>query len=329
MVSKEFLKTFIKKIEKYKNISIFFHELPDFDALGSSFALQNFLMKKYPKKTINIVGLSLIKKQSKNSFFSLKNKEVDDNEIKNSFGIILDTPIKERIATVKYQLCHELCLIDHHPKIKTFTNIEWIDEKYPATCQMIAELLLKWDRKNVSILVSNYLYAGIVTDTNRFLYPAVLPSTYQIVSELVKIGCQRQKVHQAIYTKEVNDLLFQKYVIKKAHFNQKLGLAWVKLGKKCYHRYKIKYCNSMVNTLANVNKIKVWLSFYYDFDAKQWKGSLRSISLPINHIAQKYHGGGHKLAAGFKILKHCEFKKILNDLKKYLYAKESFCHGAI
>ena len=81
-------------------------------------------MKKYPKKAINIVGLSLIKKQSRNSFFSLKNKEVDDNEIKNSFGIILDTPIKDRIAIPKYQLCHELCLIDHHPKIKTFTNIE-------------------------------------------------------------------------------------------------------------------------------------------------------------------------------------------------------------
>ena len=329
MISKKFLEIFIEKIEKYKNISIFFHELPDFDALGSSFALQNFLIKKYPKKTINIFGLSLIKKQSRNLFFSLKNKEVNDNKIKNSFGIILDTPIKDRIAVPKYQLCHELCLIDHHPKIKTFTNIEWIDEKYPATCQMIAELLLKWDKKNVSISVSNYLYAGIVTDTNRFLYPTVLPSTYQIVSELVKIGCQRQKVHQAIYTKEVNDLLFQKYVIKKAHFNQKLGLAWVKLGKKCYHRYKIKYCNSMVNTLANVNKIKVWLSFYYDFDAKQWKGSLRSASLPINHIAKKYHGGGHKLAAGFKILKHCEFKKILNDLKKYLCEKENFCHGAI
>ena len=124
MIPKKFLETFIKKIEKYKNISIFFHELPDFDALGSSFALQNFLIKKYPKKSINIVGLSSIKKQSKNSFFSFKNKEVDDNEIKNSFGIILDTPTKDRIATSKYQLCHQLCLIDHHPKIKTFTNIE-------------------------------------------------------------------------------------------------------------------------------------------------------------------------------------------------------------
>ena len=322
MLSKQFLKTFIKKIEKYKKISIFFHELPDFDALGSCFALKFFLTKKYPKKIVNIIGLDLIKKQNKNLFFPLNDDNVNDQEIKNSFGIIVDTPTKERIATSKYQLCHELCLIDHHPKIKSFANYEWIDEKYPATCQMIAELLLKWDRKNISILVSNYLYAGIVTDTNRFLYPSVLPTTYQITSELMKIGCQCQKVHQAIYTKEINDLSFQAYVIKKAHFDQKLGLAWVKLGKKCYRHYKIKYCNSMVNTLANIDKIKIWLSFYYDFNLKQWKGSLRSLSLPINHIAQKYHGGGHKLAAGFKILKHYEFKKILNDLKKYLQGKK-------
>lgn len=318
MLAKQFLKIFIRKIEKYKSISIFFHELPDFDALGSCFALKNFLVSKYPKKTINIIGVDLIKNQSKLSFFPLKNKKINDQEISNSFGIIVDTPIKERIATDKYKLCCELCLIDHHPKIKTFTNIEWIDEKYPATCQMIAELLLEWDKKNISISTSNYLYAGIITDTNRFLYSAVLSSTYQIVSELVKIGCQRQKVHQAIYTKEVNDLLFQAYVIKKAHFDQELGLAWVKLEKKSYRRYKIKYCNSMVNTLANISKIKIWLSFYYDFNLKQWKGSLRSSSLPINHVAQKYHGGGHKLAAGFKIFKHYEFKKIINDLKKYL-----------
>lgn len=329
MFAKKFLKTFIKKIEKYKNISIFFHELPDFDALGSSFALRNFLLAKYPKKIINVIGVDLIKRQNVIAFFPLKNNDINDKEIKNSLGIIVDTPTKDRIATEKYKLCHELCLIDHHPKIKNFANLEWIDEKYPATCQMIAELLLEWDKKNISVSTSNYLYAGIITDTNRFLYSAVLPSTYQIVSELVKIGCQRQKVHQAIYTREVNDLLFQKYVIKKAHFDQKLGLAWVKIPKKSYHHYKIRYYNSMVNTLANINKIKIWLSFYYDFDSKQWKGSVRSLSLPINHIAQKYHGGGHKLAAGFRILKHCEFKKILCDLKKYLQEKNKFHNNRI
>lgn len=124
MLTKQFLKIFIRKIEKYKSISIFFHELPDFDALGSCFALKNFLVSKYPKKTINIIGVDLIKNQSKLSFFPLKNKKISDQEISNSFGIIVDTPIKERIATDKYKLCCELCLIDHHPKIKTFTNIE-------------------------------------------------------------------------------------------------------------------------------------------------------------------------------------------------------------
>lgn len=225
MTLKHFLNALIKKIEKYKNISIFFHELPDFDALGSSFALKNFLIKKYPKKTINIIGTNLIKEHNKNLFFSIKNKNVDDKQVKNSLGIIVDTPSKDRIASAKYKLCQELCLIDHHPKIKSFADIEWIDDKYPATCQMIAELLLQWDKKNISVLASNYLYAGIITDTNRFLYPTVLPSTYQIVNTLIEIGCQRQIVHQAIYTREVNDLLFQTYVIKKAHFNQKLGLA--------------------------------------------------------------------------------------------------------
>jgi nanoRNase/pAp phosphatase (c-di-AMP/oligoRNAs hydrolase) len=45
---------------------------------------------------------------------------------------------------------------------------------------------------------------------------------------------------------------------------------------------------------------------------------LRSKSFPINQIAEKYRGGGHKLAAGFTLRNFGEFKKLRIDVVNYL-----------
>ena len=50
--------------------------------------------------------------------------------------------------------------------------------------------------------ISTSLYIGIIADTGRFLYPSTTSKTYEIVSKLVKIGVDREKVHNAMYQKD-------------------------------------------------------------------------------------------------------------------------------
>ncbi|MCQ3915075.1 MAG: hypothetical protein MJ201_05005 [Mycoplasmoidaceae bacterium] len=100
-----------------------------------------------------------------------------------------------------------------------------MDDTYCATAEMIAELLFEWDYNCVLIPTCNSLYAGILTDTGRFLYPSVTPKTYAIVAKLVTKGCNRQKVHDAIYLKDIDRIKFSSYVLKKAHFDTQLGMA--------------------------------------------------------------------------------------------------------
>jgi phosphoesterase RecJ-like protein len=50
----------VKLIKKYDNIALFFHEKPDFDALGSVCALKTFINNKYPEKDVHIIGLNEI-----------------------------------------------------------------------------------------------------------------------------------------------------------------------------------------------------------------------------------------------------------------------------
>jgi phosphoesterase RecJ-like protein len=76
---------------------------------------------------------------------------------------------------------------------------------------------------------------------------------------------------------------------------------------------------SMVHVFNNINELEVWMSVYYDDTIRKWRGSLRSRNIPINFIAEKYHGGGHKFAAGFTLDKKNDYKHLVKDLTKYLY----------
>lgn len=308
----------VKKIEEYENIAIFFHELPDLDALGSSYGLLYFLKTKYPSKDVRIIGLDTLSSQFQNNLYSFDKRHVPNEFLANSLGIILDTANASRIWSGRHNYCRELIRIDHHPKLETIADLEWVDDSYCATAEMIAELLFEWDYDSVLIPTCNSLYAGLLTDTGRFLYSSVTPKTYAIAAKLVTKGCNRQKVHDAIYLREIDQIKFSNYVLKHAHFDRELGLAWAKLGKNSFDHYGIKLRMSMVHVLNNIKGMNIWLTFYYDNVVKQWKGSIRSNKLPINQIAEKYHGGGHKLAAGVTIMKNKEMKMIIEDIKEYL-----------
>lgn len=312
------LQVISQKIEKNDNIAIFFHEAPDLDALGCAYAMKFFLQNKWPDKNIKIVGLDSLDQFFFNDLFFIDRTYAPNSFLTKSFGIIFDTSNSARVWSQRHNFCHELARIDHHPHTEVFADYEWIDSKYPAACQMVAEWLLDWDPKCVTPPICNYLYAGIVTDTNRMLYDSVLPSTYHIVGKLYELGCDRPKIHNIIYQKSINYALFSAKILNMAKFNIKLGFAWVKIPKNLFTKYKIVGRMSMVHVLSNLKGIKVWLAFYYDEELKKWRGSLRSKSLPINQIAIKYNGGGHILAAGFTINKKREFKSIIKDIKKYL-----------
>lgn len=314
-------KTIITEINKYKNIAIYFHELPDLDALGSSFALYHFLRKKFPKKNIKIIGLNTLNNSFTNNLFGYDKKifSCSDNFYNQALAIVLDTSDGLRVYDQSYKKCAKIVCIDHHIKQTTFGHYMWIDHTYSACSQMLAQLFIDWDVSKMNKIVCTYLYTGIIADTGRFLYPSTTFETYQIVSKLIKIGVDREKVHNAMYQKDKTFYDFRNYIFSRACFNFKYGFAWVKLPKKIYDRFHIKLKSSMVNTLANINGINLWFTFYFDSNVKKWKCSIRSKNLPVNELVSKYNGGGHKLAAGATFSKKSQMRIFVNDVKKYLY----------
>ncbi|MDR3257887.1 MAG: bifunctional oligoribonuclease/PAP phosphatase NrnA [Mycoplasmataceae bacterium] len=315
----DFLKTaIINKIKEYEKISLFFHEVPDFDALGACYALKRYIRDVSPEKEVAIIGLDVLDESFAKGFFSFDKRHVPNEFLSQSLGIILDTANEQRIWTSRHKYCKELIRIDHHPQVESIAQIEWIDANYPATCEMVGELLYFWDPKYVLSPTATYLYAGIVTDTNRFLYLNTKPSTFQLASKLLDTSFDRQRINDAIYLKSLKEAKFDSYVMRQVKFFKELKFAYAILAKDSFEKYGIELRMSMVHVLNNIKGLEIWMTIYYDDTIKAWRGSLRSRNLPINQIAEKYNGGGHKLAAGFTLKNLGQAKKMRADIIDYL-----------
>ncbi len=311
-------KSIIDKITGHEKISLFFHEIPDFDTLGSCFAMKRFIKNKFPEKQVEIIGFDVLDPAFEKNFFEFNPEHIPNSSISGSLGIILDTANEARVWTGRHKYCKELIRIDHHPQIESFAQLEWIDESASATCELVSLLLLEWDPEAIDNLAASYLYAGLVTDTARFLYPSTRKETLEVASKLISLNFDRSKLNNSLYLKSLKQSKFESYIMSllKSYKNLKFGYAIIP--KNAYDKYDIDLRMSMVHVFNNVKELEVWATFYYDNTVRKWRGSLRSRTIPINHIAEKYHGGGHKLASGFTLRNFREQKAMVKDMIAYL-----------
>lgn len=107
----------------------------------------------------------------------------------------------------------------------------------------------------VSPLCAKYLYAGLLTDTGRFLYPSVTPQTYQIAAQLVALGFNRIEVHDAIYQQSLDEIKFATFLMKQMVIKGKV--AYFIIPKGSHKKYNVYPQFSMVNLLANIEGIEV------------------------------------------------------------------------
>lgn len=307
----------MEKIEEYENIALFFHERPDFDTLGSCYAIKAFIKDNFKNKNVKVIGCDTLSKIYGSTLFDFNKKEnkADKNFFSNALAIISDTADSKRVYSQKFLECKTTIRVDHHPQIENFCDIELIDPMMPATCQIWADIFYT-SKKIISSECAKYLYAGILTDTGRFLHVNTLPSTYEIVARLVQTGFSRVDVHDAIYARTKKEILFNNYLSEKIVY--KKDFVYLIIPKGTHKKFNIYPQMSMVNLLSDIKGSKIWFSLYFDESSKSWKGSLRSKDIQINQIAKKFGGGGHKFAAGFSLKKLSDYKILINDLKNYL-----------
>ena len=321
MVKEEILALF-KKIQDFDKISIFFHQLPDLDALGSAFGLKTILKLNFANKDVKVIGFKdVINDQKINTFLEIEPDDHDDLWIKESLGIIVDTANDARVFSQLHHLCKDVVRFDHHPLTEKLGSVEWVDDQYSSTCEMVVDFAKSLDLK-VNEQALNYLYFGLLTDTNRFMYPSVSARTYELVAWMLNHGLNRSLVHNDLYLRSLEDAKKDALLFDMIHVNE-YGVASLFLDQSQNKRFNQKTFSDKVSLMAGYKEIKIWTILYYDEINNQWKGSIRSRDYIVNDVAQTFNGGGHKLAAGFKLENPDQFKLVIEALNQKVINNET------
>lgn len=301
----------LKFIREAKTIIIHRHSRPDGDALGSQIGLKEAIKATFPRKEIYMVGDMTPRYE-----FMGKMDEIDDEKYKDALVFVLDTSEQSMISDERYLTGKHLIKIDHHIAKESFGDIEIVDTTYESCCGLVAFLI---DR--IRLKMTDYgaksLYTGMVTDSGRFRYDSTTSKTFEIASKLLKHNFNINEIYNHLYTDTLE------MVKLRAQFTMKFKLtdenvAYIKTTQEEMKEYNVdifSISRNMVNTMAGIKGINIWVNFTEDIDGRVI-AEIRSSKYNINNIAVKYGGGGHKAASGATLKNFEEADMMLNDLNE-------------
>ena len=178
------LEAIFEQIKKYNKIIIHRHQRPDPDAIGSQVGLAEILKASFPYKQISVVG-----KDIPGLNWIGKMDEIDGSTFDDALVIVTDTANAPRIDDRRFDNGDKLIKIDHHPNDEPYGDIMWVQPEASSCSEMIYSFYQHFAKElKMPQQAASALYAGIIGDTGRFLYPATTPKTMLVAGALMAAG---------------------------------------------------------------------------------------------------------------------------------------------
>ena len=304
-------KEILKKIKENDVIILVRHIGPDPDALGSTIGLKEIIKENFKNKEVYTIGSI----PSKFKFMGDMDK-VKEDKFKDALLIVCDTPNIKRIDGISdISVFKDIIKIDHHPKIDDFGSIQWMDDTKSSVCQMITEFAFETKLK-INKYASERLFMGLVSDTERFLYPYTTSDTMKIVSRLIEeTKIDFTSLYSDLYRRPLADIRLLGYMYEHIKVTEN-GLGYLKLTDTILQKYNADAGSggNLVNNFNNIDEILVWVTFTEDVKQGLIRVNARSRGPIINKVLENHNGGGHIYSSGARITNKKEINEIIKEL---------------
>lgn len=299
------------KIKEYDTIIIHRHNKPDGDALGSQIGLKEAILATFPNKVVKITG-DMTERYS----FMGKMDEISDELYKDALVFVLDSGQTHLISDTRFNCGKFMIKMDHHLAVEDYANINYVDTSRESCAGLIADFI-KTVGMNLTKVGSEALFTGMVTDSGRFRYSSTTDKTFDSASFLMKYNPDINNIYLNLYTEDLNVILLKARLTCKIQVTDK-NVAYMIHTKEDVKDYGLdifSISRGMVNLMAGIKGIDIWVNFTEDLDGKILV-ELRSNGLNINTVAVKYGGGGHLQASGCCLESKEYIYNVLEDLNK-------------
>ena len=297
------------KISEYENIIITRPHKPDLDALGSQLGLRQLILDNFNNKNVYVVG-----DMAKPCFLG-EMDQIDESLYEKSLLLVTDVSVTNMIAPIPYNKAKEIICIDHHKNDCDIENAKaFYNRNAAAACQIIADFAINKDLI-ISTNTATCLYAGIISDTNRFNF-SLTKELFETVGKLVETGFDYQSIYSIMYSDSVKNVKMRAYFADKFIVEDKV--AYMINDLDVFEKFNVdvfSISRGMVNVMSNLKEVEIWANFTIDPATNKVLCEFRSKKIEILPIAVKYGGGGHSLACGATVANFEIVKDIIKDLK--------------
>ena len=309
------MKEVIAQIKKSKSVAIFVHENPDWDCIGSAFALRRALRSSGVKADV-FTEKALSRHLS---FLETDVITFSENATAPDYDCYcaLDVGNSARIGSWgKFfdEKDNTVCIDHHHPNGE-FGKIRHIEPSRSSTGELIYDFLTEGGYE-ITKEIAQYLYCAMSSDTGSFQYASVNRRTYEILIALSETGINTTYLCSMLYERNsITQLRLQAELINSIALYKDGKIATAKITNEIMEKHGAE--RSDTEALAQIPRSidGVMISaFLKELPEGDIRVSLRSLGdYNIEPVARKFGGGGHKKAAG------CTFKNTsIEDAEKAL-----------
>ena len=294
-------------IEENQRFVISSHVRPDADAIGSELALAQIL--EVMGKSVKIINTSATPanllfldphRQAKQLGAGATNEDILQADV----HIIVDTSSWAQLSDVgkvMRESSAKRVVIDHHVSSDDLGAVEFKDTSSEATGSLIFQLS---ETLGISLTASaaTALFAAVATDTGWFRFAAVTAETMRVVGRLIEYGASPPAIFRELYeqgTLAKMHLVGRALNRMKTDCDGELAYTTVEWSEFVEVGAVPADTEDLVNECLKVAGTK-GAFIAIEQQNRQVKVSFRSRieALNVAAVAEKFSGGGHRLAAG-------------------------------
>ena len=300
------------ELQSPKKIVITTHQKPDGDAMGSSLGLYHFLVQFGHEVAVisptNWADFLDWMPGVQNVVEYEKQTEKANQIIQSAdwfFCLDFNTPGRtKKMEAAILEFKGTRILIDHHqqPQEELFAFGASNTGK-SSTCEMVYDFIKQSGFDHfINEPVAQCLYAGVMTDTGSFRFPATTASVHLMVAHLKEKGLQHSNIHEHLYDNFLeNRLRFIGHVLSnRMEVFYEYNTALISIPQSDLIKFDIITGDTegLVNYPLSIKGIRM-AAIIID-RGEERKSSFRSKgTFDVNTFARTYfNGGGHFNAAG-------------------------------
>jgi phosphoesterase RecJ-like protein len=314
-------------ISRHDRFIVTAHETPDGDAIGSECAMARALGKL--GRTVRVLNADPTPRKFRfldadSVVQVLEGPGQLPPDLERWALLMLDTSDVRNIGQVAEQVLprvNEYFIIDHHENEGDILAGNFVRKSASSTAEILYQLFAALGVP-VDYPMALALYTAIVYDTGSFIYPKTTALTFGIARDLVELGVEPNVVYANVYeSNSISALMLHARVLATLELALGDHVALLVMRREMIVESGGSYEESdqLINIPLRSEDIRVSVFFKENLEGLM-RCSMRSKgAIDVAEIAQRFGGGGHRTAAGFKCREPIEptRRSVLAMLAKY------------